>query len=214
MEKISVLIVDDHAVVREGIRSLLELQEDIEVAGEATNGLEAVEQATKLLPDVVLMDLVMPGLDGIEATRRIRAISPSTQVIVLTSFSEDEKVFPAVKAGALSYLLKNVSPQDLVRAIHAAHSGETQLHPEIAKKLMDELSTGPKQRLPQDLTERELEVLGLIARGQSNREIAGELVISEKTVKTHVSNLLSKLHLADRTQAAIYAITEGLVSKG
>ena len=214
MEKISVLIVDDHTVVREGIRSLLELQDDIEVAGEATNGLEAVEQATRLLPDVVLMDLVMPELDGIEATRRIRAICPSTQVIVLTSFSEDEKVFPAVKAGALSYLLKNVSPQDLVRSIHAAHNGETQLHPEIAKKLMDELSTGPKQRLPQDLTEREVEVLALIARGQSNREIAGELVISEKTVKTHVSNLLSKLHLADRTQAAIYALTEGLVSKG
>ena len=214
MEKISVFIVDDHAVVREGIRTLLEVQDDIEVVGEATNGLEAVEQATKLLPDVVLMDLVLPGLDGIEATRRIRAVCPSTQVIVLTSFSEDEKVFPAIKAGALSYLLKSVSPQDLVKAIHAAHNGEPQLHPEIAKKLIDELSNGPKQRLPQDLTEREMEVLTLIARGQSNREIAGELVISEKTVKTHVSNLLSKLHLADRTQAAIYALTEGLVSKG
>ena len=211
MEKISVLIADDHTVVREGIRFLLEVQDDVEVVGEATNGLEAVELVTQLLPDVVLMALVMPEIDGIEATRRIRAISPSTQVIVLTSFSEDEKVFPAVKAGALSYLLKNVSPADLVKAIHSARNGEPQLHPEIARKLMSELSAETKPNLPQELTDREMQVLSLIARGQSNREIATELIISEKTVKTHVSNLLSKLHLADRTQAAIYALKEGLV---
>jgi NarL family two-component system response regulator LiaR len=214
MDKISVLIVDDHAVVRQGLRSLLGLQEDIEVVGEAANGLEAVEQTSRLLPDVVLMDLIMPQLDGIEATRRIRALSPSTQVIVLTSFGEDEKVFSAIKAGALSYLLKNVSPNDLVKAVQAAYRGETQLHPEIAKKLMDELSLGPRRQTPEELTERELEVLRLIARGQSNREIARELIISEKTVKTHVSNILSKLHLADRTQAAIYALREGLATEG
>lgn len=213
MDKISVLIVDDHAVVRQGLSSLLGLQEDIEVVGEAVNGLEAVEQTNRLLPDVVLMDLIMPQVDGIEATRRIRAISPSTQVIVLTSFGEDEKVFAAIKAGALSYLLKNVSPADLVKAVQAAYRGEAQLHPEIARKLMDELSLGPRRQTPEELTERELEVLRLIARGQSNREIARELVISEKTVKTHVSNILSKLHLADRTQAAIYALREGLADE-
>jgi NarL family two-component system response regulator LiaR len=214
MDKISVLIVDDHAVVRQGLKSLLSLQEDIEVVGEAANGLEAVEQISHLLPDVVLMDLIMPQLDGIEATRKVRALSPSTQVIVLTSFGEDEKVFSAIKAGALSYLLKNVSPADLVKAVQAAHRGETQLHPEIAKKLMDELSLGPRKQAPEELTERELEVLRLIARGQSNREIARELIISEKTVKTHVSNILSKLHLADRTQTAIYALREGLAAEG
>jgi two-component system, NarL family, response regulator LiaR len=213
MDKISVLIVDDHAVVRQGLRSLLGLQEEIEVVGEAANGLEAVEQTSRLLPDVVLMDLIMPQVDGIEATRRIRALSPSTQVIVLTSFGEDEKVFSAIKAGALSYLLKNVSPTDLVKAVQSAYRGETQLHPEIAKKLMDELSLGPKKQTAEELTERELDVLRLIARGQSNREIARELIISEKTVKTHVSNILSKLHLADRTQAAIYALREGLATE-
>jgi NarL family two-component system response regulator LiaR len=213
MDKISVLIVDDHAVVRQGLKSLLSLQEDIEVVGEAANGLEAEEQTSHLLPDVVLMDLIMPQVDGIEATRRIRALSPSTQVIVLTSFGEDEKVFSAIKAGALSYLLKNVSPGDLIKAVQAAYRGETQLHPEIAKKLMDELSLGPRRQTPEELTERELDVLKLIARGQSNREIARELVISEKTVKTHVSNILSKLHLADRTQAAIYALREGLATE-
>jgi NarL family two-component system response regulator LiaR len=210
-EPIRVLVVDDHAVVRQGLRAFLDVQEDVEVVGEATNGVEAVEQTRQLLPDVVLMDLVMPEMDGIEATRKIRALSPRTQVIVLTSFAEDEKVFPSIKAGALGYLLKDVSPAELVKAIQAAHRGEAQLHPEIARKLMDEFSTRAKEPIPGDLTERELEVLRLIARGRSNRQIAEELVISEKTVKTHVSNILSKLHLTDRTQAAIYALREGLV---
>ena len=210
MDRISVLIVDDHAVVRQGLRTFLDLQEDIEVVGETGTGVEAVEQVLRLVPDVVLMDLMMPEMDGIEATRRIRTVSPSTQVIVLTSFGEDEQVFPSIKAGALGYLLKNVSPADLVTAIQAAHRGEAHLDPEIAKKLMDELSAKEKQPVPDDLTERELMVLRLISRGMSNREIATELVISEKTVKTHVSNILSKLHLADRTRAAIYALKAGL----
>ena len=210
MDKIGVLIVDDHTVVRQGLRSFLELQEDIEVVGEAANGQEAIDQTNLLLPDVVLMDLVMPEIDGIEATRRIKAVSPSTQVIVLTSFSDNDQVFPAIKAGALSYLLKNVSPSDLVRAIQAAFRGEAQLDPEIAKKLMEEVSAESKRPTAEELTERELGVLQLIARGHSNRAIGEELVISEKTVKTHVSNILSKLHLADRTQAAIYALREGL----
>ena len=213
MSKIGVLIVDDHAVVRQGLRSLLELHDDIEVLGEATNGLEAVDLTNRSLPDVVLMDLIMPEMDGIEATRKIRAVSPATQVIVLTSFSEDEQVFSAIKAGALSYLLKNVSPADLIKAIQAAYRAEAHLHPEIAKKLMEEVSAAGKRSTPGELTERELTVLQSLARGQSNREIGQELVISEKTVKTHVSNILSKLHLADRTQAAIYALREGLVPK-
>ena len=211
MDKISVLIVDDHAVVRKGLRAFLDTQEDIELVGEATNGVEAVERVREFLPDVVLMDLVMPVMDGIEATRRIRALSPRTQVIVLTSFTEDEKVFPSIKAGALSYLLKDVSPGDLVQAIQAAYRGEAQLHPDIAKKLMEELSRRTSDPIREELTERELEVLRLIAEGHSNREIALELVISVKTVKTHVSNILSKLHLSDRTQAAIYALREGLM---
>ena len=210
MEKIGVLIVDDHAVVRQGLRTLLELQEEIEVVGEAANGLESVEQASLLLPDVVLMDLMMPEMDGIEATRRIRSLSPSTKVIILTSFAEDDNVFPSIKAGAHGYLLKNVSPPDLIKAIKAAHRGEVQLDPEIAKKLMDEISARPSRPATDDLTERELDVLRLIARGRNNRDIASELVISEKTVKTHVSNILSKLHLSDRTQAAIYALRKGL----
>ena len=211
MDKIGVLIVDDHAMVRQGLRTLLELQEDIQVVGDASNGLEAVEQTGQLVPDVVLMDLVMPEMDGIEATRRIRALSPNTKVIILTSFAEDEKVFPSIKAGALGYLLKNVSPPDLVKAIQAAHRGEAQLHPDIARKLMDEFSSRPSQPASDELTERELEVLRLIARGRNNRDISRELVLSENTVKTHVSNILSKLHLSDRTQAAIYALREDLV---
>jgi NarL family two-component system response regulator LiaR len=220
MDKISVLIVDDHAMVRQGLQTFLMLHKDIEVIGEAANGLEALKQAEQHRPDVVLMDLVMPELDGIEATRRIRALNPETQVLALTSFIEDEKVFSAIEAGALGYLLKDVSPDDLVQAIRAAHRGEAQLHPEVTKKLMSRVaartrqpkSAPPETRKPgsEELTERELEVLRLIATGLSNREIAQTLTIAEKTVKTHVSNILSKLHLADRTQAAIYALQEGL----
>ena len=212
MTKIRVLIVDDHGVVRQGLRTYLELLDDIEVIGEAENGLEAVAQVRQQQPDVVLMDLVMPEMDGIETTRQISAVSPSTRVIVLTSFADDEKVFPAIKAGATGYLLKDVSPGDLANAIRAVHAGETHLHPDITKKLVDQLAspeTDPRS-MPDELTPRELEVLRLIAQGMNNRAIAQALTISEKTVKTHVSNILSKLHLADRTQAAIYAHRHGV----
>jgi NarL family two-component system response regulator LiaR len=212
MAKIRVLIVDDHGVVREGLRTYLELVDDLEVIGEAANGLEAVAQVGQHKPDVALMDLVMPEMDGIEATRKIGAVSPSTRVIVLTSFADNEQVFPAIKAGATGYLLKDVSPGDLANAIRAVHDGETYLHPDITKRLVDQLassSTDPKPTLD-ELTPRETEVLQLIAQGMSNREIAHDLTISEKTVKTHVSNILSKLHLADRTQAAIYAHRHGV----
>jgi NarL family two-component system response regulator LiaR len=212
MAKIRVLIVDDHGVVRQGLRTYLELLDDIEVIGEAENGLEALAQVRQHLPDVVLMDLVMPEMDGIEATRQVWAASPSTRVIVLTSFADDEKVFPAIKAGATGYLLKDVSPTDLANAIRAVQAGETRLHPDITKKLVEQLASpepGPEPVLD-DLTPRELEVLRLIAQGMSNRQIALALSISEKTVKTHVGNILSKLHLADRTQAAIYAHRHGV----
>jgi len=208
---IRVLIADDHPIVRKGIRALLATEADIEVVGEAADGKEAIEKAERLRPDVVLMDLVMPGMDGIEAIRRITARQPETRILVLTSFAEDEKVFPALKAGALGYLLKDSSPEELVRAIHQVHRGESSLSPAIARKLLQEISRPPARPLsPEPLTERELEVLRLIARGKSNREIAGELVISEATVRTHVSNILGKLQLASRTQAALYALREGI----
>ncbi|HMO57448.1 MAG TPA: response regulator transcription factor [Roseiflexaceae bacterium] len=212
MDRISVMLVDDHRVVRQGLRDFLELQDDIEVIGEAQSGEEGVKLARDLLPDVVLMDMVLPGIDGVEATRQIKASSPSSRVIVLTSFADDDKVFPAIKAGAISYLLKDVQPEDLARAIRAAQRNEAVLHPEVAAKLMQEFST-PRTAddTVEQLTEREMDVLRLIARGKSNKEIADALVISEKTVKTHVSNILSKLHLADRTQAAIYALRQRLV---
>lgn len=209
---ISVLLVDDHAVVRQGLCAFLNLQDDIDIVGEASDGQEAVEMVKELLPDVVLMDLIMPRMDGIEATREVRRLSPGTQVLVLTSFAEDDKVFPAIKAGAMGYQMKDVSPADLADAIRAVHRGETPLHPEIAKKLMREFADPARSTLQRDdLTEREQEVLSLIAQGMSNREIAERLVLSPKTVKTHVSNILSKLHLADRTQAAIYALRQGWV---
>ncbi len=212
MDRISVLLIDDHRVVRQGLRDFLELQEDIEVVGEASSGEEGVQLAREFLPDVILMDLVMPGIDGVETTRRIKGVSPSTRVIVLTSFADDDKVFPAIKAGAISYLLKDVSPEELAHAIRAAQRNEAVLHPEVAAKLMQEFSTPRSAEAPvEQLTEREMDVLRLIARGKSNKEIADSLVISEKTVKTHVSNILSKLHLADRTQAAIYALRQRLV---
>lgn len=213
MDPITVLLIDDHRVVRQGLRDFLELQEDIEITGEASSGEEGVQLARELIPDVVLMDLVVPGIDGVEATRQIKAASPNTRVIVLTSFADDNKVFPAIKAGAISYLLKDVSPEELAHAIRAAQRNEAVLHPEVAARLMQEFSAPRTDEAPvEQLTPRELEVLRLIARGKSNKEIADALIVSEKTVKTHVSNILSKLHLADRTQAAIYALRKRIVA--
>lgn len=210
-DKIAVVLVDDHAIVRQGLRTYLELQPDITVVGEASDGREAVGVVRDTLPDIVLMDLVMPNSDGVEATRAITGLVPSTRVIVLTSFSEDEKVFASIKAGAQGYLMKDVLPSDLVKAIRTVYRGEAQLDPEIARKLMQEF-TNPQPQTPRhDLTERELEVLRLIAHGKTNRDISEELVLSEKTVKTHVSNILQKLHLSDRTQAAVYALRQKIV---
>jgi NarL family two-component system response regulator LiaR len=212
MDNVSVLLIDDHRVVRQGLRDFLELHDQIEVVGEAGSGEEGIRMARELLPDVVLMDLVMPGMDGVEATRHLTAVSPSSRVIVLTSFADDDKIFPAIKAGAISYLLKDISPEDLAHAVFAAQRNEAVLHPDVAVRLMHEFNVSREMGTPIDqLTERELDVLRLIAKGKSNKEIADTLVISEKTVKTHVSNLLSKLHLADRTQAAIYALRQRLV---
>ncbi|HFQ93054.1 MAG TPA: response regulator transcription factor [Anaerolineae bacterium] len=208
-DPVTVLIVDDHPVVRQGMEMFLDTQTQVKVAGLAENGAEAIRLVEAAPPDVVLMDLNMPGMDGIEATRRIRQISPQTQVVVLTSHHEDAMVFPAIKAGALSYLLKSAPPDEILDTILAASRGEARLHPRIAKRLMDEVSgTG---RSLTALTSRELEVLKLIARGCDNRTIAAELTLSEKTVKTHVSNILSKLGLTDRTQAAIYALRQKIV---
>lgn len=215
VKKIRVLIVDDHQVVRQGLRTFLELQEDMLVVGEAADGQTAVEMVRQLNPNVVLMDLVMPHLDGISATKQVKSLGPAVKVIALTSFTEDDKVFPAIQAGASSYLLKDVSPEQLVEAIRAAHRGEARLHPDIARKLMEQVARqSPLSREPQvaSLTERERDVIRLVAQGCSNQEIAQTLVISDKTVKTHVSNILSKLNLEDRTQLAIYAIKKGFVS--
>jgi len=210
---IRVLIADDHAIVRKGIRALLSTETDIQVIGEASDGAEAIAQAQALNPDVILMDLVMPKLDGIEATRQITANQPRARILVLTSFAADDKVFPAIKAGALGYLLKDSGPEELVQAIHQVHRGEPSLEPSIARKVLTELSQPPKTPLTlEPLTEREVGVLRLVAQGHSNREIAEQLVITEMTVRTHVSNILSKLHLASRTQAALYALREGLAS--
>src|SRR3972149_1892352 len=208
-EKIKVLIVDDHQVVRQGLRTFLELQDDIVVVGEAGDGLQAVEMVQQHQPDVVLMDLVMPRLDGIAATRQVKSLAADVKVIALTSFTEDEKVFPAIQAGASSYLLKDVSPDELVEAIRAAYRGEVRLHPDITRKLMEQVTrqtiTAPDTAV-EKLTGREVDVVRLVAQGRSNHEIAQELVISEKTVKSHISNILGKLQLQDRTQLAIYAI--------
>jgi NarL family two-component system response regulator LiaR len=210
---IRVLIVDDHVIVRKGIRALLAAKRDIQVVGEAGDGAEAVAQAAALSPDVILMDLVMPRMDGIQATREIVARDPGTHVLVLTSFAADEQVFPAIKAGALGYLLKDSGPQELVQAIRQVYRGEPSLEPSIARKVLSELSSPPRKPLTADpLTARELDVLRLIAQGRSNKEIAAQLAIAEETVHTHMSNILSKLHLASRTQAALYALREGLAS--
>jgi NarL family two-component system response regulator LiaR len=209
---IRVLIVDDHAVVRGGLRTFLDLQDEIEVVAEAEDGDGAVSAVERLRPDVVLLDLVMPQGGGLPAIRQIRERSPATRVIVLTSFLDDDKLFPAVRAGAAGYLLKDVQPDELVTAIRKVAAGEALLHPAAAARLMAELAADGERRDPRTLlTNREREVLELVARGMPNKLIARELGISEKTVKTHMSNVLAKLGLTDRTQAALYAVREGLV---
>ena len=204
---IRILVADDHAVVRHGLRSFLSLQDDMEVVGEAEDGEQAVAAAERLAPDVVLMDMVMPGVDGVEAIRRIRLARPQTRVLVLTSYTDDTKVVPAVRAGAAGYLLKGVQPAELAAAIRTVAAGGALLAPEVTGRILAEVAA---VRQDPGLTAREREVLGLLARGLTNRQIAAELVLSEKTVKTHVSSILGKLGLPDRTQAALYAVREDL----
>ncbi len=212
---VSVIIVDDHEVVRQGVRAYLGAQAEFDVLGEAESGAAAVALAEEHVPDVVLMDLIMPGMDGVEATRRVKNVSPRTQIVVLTSYHEDEHIFPALQAGAISYVLKDLGMEELADAILKAARGEATLHPRVAARVIRELQ-GPKadETNPYtELTNREMEVLKLIAGGMSNSLIAEELVVSEYTVKGHVSNILSKLHLADRTQAAVYAWQKGVVRR-
>jgi two-component system, NarL family, response regulator LiaR len=207
---IQVLIIDDHAIVRQGIRFVLEQQPDIVVVGEGSDGQQAVSLAADLLADVILLDLLMPNMDGVTAVREIKRVTPSTQIIILTSYYEDDQIFGVIKAGALSYLLKDTSPYDLVTAVRAVARGESVLHPMVAARVLREVKQQAQSPL-NELTPRELEVLTRIARGRSNGEIALDLSIGEQTVKTHGSNILSKLHLADRTQAAIFALQQRLV---
>jgi NarL family two-component system response regulator LiaR len=210
---IRLLVVDDQGIVRKGVRALLAEVDGMKVLGEASNGLEAVKQAEALQPDVILMDLVMPGMDGIEAIRQIMARQPKARILALTSFAADDKVFPAIKAGALGYLLKDSEPEDLIAAIKNIYRGEPFLHPSIARKVLEELShPAGNPPTPEPLTERELEVLQLVSQGLSNQEIAERLVIGDATVRTHIGNILGKLHLANRVQAALYALRKGLSS--
>lgn len=214
-EQITIIIADDHAIVRQGVRAFLEIQPDLAVVGEADAGEATVRMAAELVPDVVLMDLVMPGIGGVEATRQVKRVSPHTQVIVLTSYHEDEHIFPALRAGALSYVLKDVNPDELAETIRKAAKGESVLHPRVASRVVQEIrgAKGDTPNLFLELSDRELEVLRLIADGLPNAAIAGKLVISEKTVKGHVSNILSKLHMMDRTQAAVFAWQQGLMRR-
>lgn len=210
---IKLLIVDDQSIVRNGIRALLEVVPDIEVIGDASNGEEAITQAKQLHPDVILMDLMMPKMDGITAIREIQASQSPARIIALTSFVTEDKVFPAIKAGAMGYLLKDSEPEDLITAIRKVNRGEPSLHPIVAKMVLEELSQPVKQPLtPDPLTEREVDIVRLVAQGLSNRQIADQLVIGEATVRTHVGNVLNKLHLANRVQATLYALREGLTS--
>lgn len=213
--QITLLVIDDHLLVRQGILAFLELQPDLVVLGEANSGEQAVSMAAELTPDVVLMDLIMSGMGGVEATRQVKQVSPHTQVIVLTSFDEDKYIFPALRAGAISYVLKDVGPDELAETIRKAARGESVLHPRIALRVVQEIQGVKREaHLPEtDLSEREREVLCLIAAGRTNAEIAQELIISEKTVKGHVSNILSKLHMPDRTQAAVFAWQQGIVRR-
>jgi len=211
----SILIADDHEVVRNGIRSYLETIPDFQVVGEASSGEEALGIVSELIPDIVLLDLIMPGIDGIETTRRIKQISPRTQVVVLTSYHEDVHIFPALKAGAISYILKDMKMEKLAEVLHRAVQGEVTLHPRVAARVLQNIrgENGEEQPLFTDLTDRETDVLKLIASGLTNSQIAEKLVISENTVKGHVSNILSKLHLADRTKVAVYAWQQGIVNR-
>jgi NarL family two-component system response regulator LiaR len=212
-DTIRVLIADDHAVVRTGLRTLIGFQADMEVVGEAADGLEAVALARSLQPDVILLDLVMPRMGGLEAIAEIKRENPEARILVITSFAEDEQVFPAIKAGALGYLLKDSSPRELLRAVRDVHRGESSLHPTVARKLVQEISRSTDLPPTEDpLTEREMEVLRLVAQGLTNQEIADQLFLSERTVRNYVSNILGKLHLANRVQAALYAVREGLAS--
>jgi NarL family two-component system response regulator LiaR len=212
-EPIRVFIADDHAIVRKGIAAVLEIVPDIDVVGEAENGHDAVCRVEQLRPDVILMDLVMPEMDGIEAIRRIKDRQPEARILVLTTFAGEDRILPAIKAGALGYHLKDSRPDELVQAIREVYRGESSLHPVIARKVLEELSRPPERPpTPDPLTPREVEVLRLVAQGLGNAEIAEKLVISEATVRTHVSNITSKLHVASRTQAALYALREGIAS--
>jgi two-component system, NarL family, response regulator LiaR len=214
-DPITVLLVDDHEMVRSGVRAFLETQPDISVVAEAASGEEAVRLAAEHAPDVALMDLIMPGMDGVEATRRLTSQSPRTSVVMLTSYHDDEHVFPAIRAGALSYVLKEIGPGELAEAVRKAAAGEAVLHPRVAARVVRELHSTRRDEsnVFHELSDRELEVLKLIADGLNNAEIAGRLYVSEKTVKSHVSNILGKLHLADRTQAAVYAWRQGVVRR-
>ena len=215
-EPITILIVDDHQMVRQGVRSFLETQPDLQVIGEAASGEETVLLTTQHVPDVVLMDLVMPGgMDGVEATRQVKNTCPRSQVVVLTSYHEDEHIFPAIRAGSLSYILKDIGPNELGEVVRKASQAETVLHPRVAARVIQEVQRS-RSEYPNpftELTDRELEVIRLIADGLSNADIAERLEISEKTVKGHASNILGKLHVTDRTQAAVYAWREGVVRR-
>jgi two-component system, NarL family, response regulator LiaR len=212
---IRIILVDDHSMVRLGLKAYFSTLPDILVVGEAASGEEAVRLAAEQTPDVILMDLIMPGMDGVEATRQVKKVSPRTQVIVVTSYHEDEHIFPAIRAGALSYVLKNIDPDDLAYAVRRARAGEAVLNPRVAARVVKELGGTLSEKLNpfHALTDRELEVLRFIAAGKNNQEIAALLVISEKTVKTHITNILAKLHLSDRTQAAVFAWQEGIVRR-
>ncbi|MEM7332277.1 MAG: response regulator transcription factor [Chloroflexota bacterium] len=213
--QITVLIVDDHEVVRQGVKTFLEMQPDFDVIGEADSGETAVKLAAEHAPDVVLLDLLMPGMDGVMATRQIKDVSPRSQIIILTSYHQDEHIFPAIQAGALSYLLKNVKPAVLAEAVRKAAVQEAMLDPNVAARIIRELHSPNRTNLNpyMELTERELEILQLVAKGLSNAEIAEKLFVTVKTVRSHMSNILSKLHLRDRTQAAVYAWREGIVRR-
>ena len=214
-DQITVLLVDDHKVVRQGVRAFLEAHSEFVVVGEAESGTTAIKLAEEHIPDVVLMDLIMPEMDGVEATRKVKNISPRTHIVVLTSYHDDEHIFPAMEAGATSYILKDVDMEELAEAIRRAARGEVTLHPRVAARILQELHGARSEEVNPftELTKREMEVLKLIANGLSNSEIAAQLVISDHTVKGHVSNIFSKLHLADRTQAAVYAWQKGVVRR-